>query len=484
METARKQLPSIDTRTEVSMQEKAFLVQGGRKFPISAECASKYAIFFLYADHRRLCDPTQPVNLLIKNNGDSFEVGPCRILTGDNLNGYSGCLVFSHNTYDVESLLSKNKAIKLQLPHNDLHIALACKNDVRPAFKEYVAHLSYDLSVYKKLFDDLDLKYSQEPELVRRAVQNAIIVTEGPDFRRFFEEKLDELKNLVSEFTPAEHQLHGFYFRRQLWNYILSCPFTARATLKPRGYPGDSELMRMIYLNNYQGDSTFSKLAHKHAVEHTAAQSVRYRTTLIAQLLNELKNSSSLPASERLKVLSVACGPAFELQQILRSAQDCDKYQFTLFDQDSAALSEAAEVANGIAESLGAPPLAEYVQGSVRLMLFSRQLKQKWGQFDFIYSMGLFDYLNSRVATAVLDRLYQILKPGGELVVGNFHVSNASRYYMQYWGEWVLLYRTEEEFRNLFRNDSHAKVSVLYDKTESQMFLHIKKPASNDEFKI
>jgi extracellular factor (EF) 3-hydroxypalmitic acid methyl ester biosynthesis protein len=113
-------------------------------------------------------------------------------------------------------------------------------------------------------------------------------------------------------------------------------------------------------------------------------------------------------------------------------------------------------------------------------MLFSRQLKQKWGQFHFIYSMGLFDYLNSRVAAAVLDRLYRILKPGGELVVGNFHVSNASRYYMQYWGEWVLLYRTEEEFRSLFRNHSRAQVSVLYDKTGSQMFLHIKKPLSSD----
>jgi len=478
METAKKPLQIIDTSTEVSLQEKAFIIHGSQKFPIHAACASKYSLFFRFIENPHFIDSDKPVNLVIQNNGHRVELGPCRVLSGPDLNGYAGRLVFTHDVYDVESLLSKNKVIKLQPPINDLHLALAHKNKVRPAFKEYIANLSYDLSVYKKLFDDLDLKYSEEPDAVKNAVQEAIIESEGPDFRRFFEEKLEELKKLVEEFSPEEHRLHGYYFRKQLWNYILSCPFTARATLKPRGYPGDSELMWMVYLNTYQGDSTFSKLTHKHAVEHTAAQSVRYRITLIAQMLNNLVNSSPMPASDRFKVLSVGCGPAVELQQILKSPQDCEKYHFTLFDQDSAALSEAAEVASGIDKNLGAPPAVEYVQGSVRLILFTRQLKQKWGQFHFIYSMGLLDYLNSRVAAAVLDRLYRLLKPGGELVVGNFHVSNASRYYMQYWGDWVLLHRTEEEFKSLFQNDSCGNVSVLYDKTGSQMFLHIKKPTA------
>ena len=186
-----------------------------------------------------------------------------------------------------------------------------------------------------------------------------------------------------------------------------------------------------------------------------------------------------MPLPEKYKVLSVGCGPAFELHLILKSPQDCAKYHFTLFDQDAAALSEAADVAAEIDKKIGVSPAIEYVQGSVRLMLFSRQLKQKWGQFHFIYSMGLFDYLNSRVAAAVLDRLYRLLKPGGELVVGNFHVTNPSRYYMQYWGDRYLMHRTEEEFKSLFQNNSGSKVSVLYDNTGSQMFLSIKKPKTN-----
>jgi hypothetical protein len=41
------------------------------------------------------------------------------------------------------------------------------------------------------------------------------------------------------------------------------------------------------------------------------------------------------------------------------------------------------------------------------------------------------------------------------------------------------LHRTKEEFEGLFQNKSGAKVSVLFDDTGSQMFLHVKKPKAS-----
>ena len=476
METAKKnKAQPIDTSTEVSLQEKTFLVHGTRQVPIRAEYASKYSLFFRYLENHPFGDPDEPVNLLIRNNGQSVELGPCRILPGPELNGYAGRLVFLRDVYDIRSLFKENKVVKLQSPFHDLPLIFARKGNLKPAFKAYVADLKYDLQVYKSLFDDLDSKFCQEPEDVRSAVEKAIIETEGRNFRRFFEDKLDELKSLVDDFSPEEHQRHGYYFRKQLWDLILCSPFTGRATLKPRGYPGDSGLMRMLYLNNYQGDSTYAKLTHKHAVEHAASQSVRNRLLLVGRMLNNYQNRPRVLHRGKVNVLSVGCGAAFELQDIIKSPQDCGKYHFTLFDQDPVALSEAAEIVNNIENTLSLAPEVDYVQGSVRTMLFSRKLRQEWGQFDFIYSLGLFDYLASRVAKAVLDRLYQLLSPGGELVIGNFHVSNPSRYYMGYWGDWFLILRTEEELKSLFQNTSQDKVSVIYDQTKSQMFLHIRK---------
>ena len=136
---------------------------------------------------------------------------------------------------------------------------------------------------------------------------------------------------------------------------------------------------------------------------------------------------------------------------------------------------EFIKIDEKIGEKIDAIPAIYYIEGSVRTMLFSRRIMEPWGKFDYIYSMGLFDYLSSRVAKAVLNRLYQLLKPGGKLVVGNFNVSNPSRYYMEYWGDWSLIHRTEEEFQSLFPEKSSATTRLIYDETDCQMFLDIRK---------
>jgi extracellular factor (EF) 3-hydroxypalmitic acid methyl ester biosynthesis protein len=96
--------------------------------------------------------------------------------------------------------------------------------------------------------------------------------------------------------------------------------------------------------------------------------------------------------------------------------------------------------------------------------------------FDYIYSMGLFDYLTPPVASAVLGKLYQILKPGGTMLIGNFHVSNPSRCYMEYWLDWVLYYRSEEEFTDLLGNAESAEANVFFEDSGSQLFLQVQKP--------
>ncbi|MFQ5822374.1 MAG: class I SAM-dependent methyltransferase, partial [Candidatus Heimdallarchaeota archaeon] len=365
--------------------------------------------------------------------------------------------------------------VTLQNAFINLPLVLAHKDEIRQSFKDYTAALAYDLNVYKSLFDELDAEYSDEPKHIKEAVQKAIINTEGVRFMRFLDEKMSELGHIVADFSKEEHERHGSYFRKLLWSIIMCSPFMRRTNLKPRGYSGDSEMMRMLYVNDYEGDTTFSKLMHKHPLEHPAARAVRNRRRLITQMLCEIRNNYLVSAEEKLKVLSVACGSALEMQDILLSPEDCEKYHFTLLDQDRYALHEAATLADQMEKQLGAKVYVDYLNESVRTMLATRQLTERWGQFDFIYSMGLFDYLTPPVATAVLGKLYQILKPGGNMLIGNFHVSNPSRCYMEYWLDWVLYYRTDEEFIDLLGDAPSAKASVFFENTNSQMFLHVEK---------
>jgi len=63
------------------------------------------------------------------------------------------------------------------------------------------------------------------------------------------------------------------------------------------------------------------------------------------------------------------------------------------------------------------------------------------------------------------------------MVIGNFHVTNPSTCYMEYWCDWVLCQRTEEELEALLKDNRSADISILFEDTGSQMFLNIRKTA-------
>jgi extracellular factor (EF) 3-hydroxypalmitic acid methyl ester biosynthesis protein len=163
------------------------------------------------------------------------------------------------------------------------------------------------------------------------------------------------------------------------------------------------------------------------------------------------------------------------LQDILTSSEECEKYHFTFLDQDQSALDEAAKLIGRLERAWNTKIHATYLNESVRTMLKGSDLVEKWGKFDFIYSMGLFDYLTPPVGAGILGKLCQLLDRGGDLLVGNFHVSNPSRCYMEYWLDWVLYYRTEEEFLRLLPEKTQGRGTILFEDTRSQMFLHVKK---------
>ncbi len=478
METAAKLPQQIDLRTEVSPQEKAFLVHGSQKFPIFTESASKYSLFFRYAEEPHLTDFKEPVSLLVQKNGSSVQLGPCRILTNPNLNGHAGRIVFTENVYDIQSLLLDKKVVKLQSTFDDLPLILKRKNNIRKTFKDYTGDLVYDLNVYKRIFDDLDWQYRDEPFEIRESIQKALIDKEGQKFLKFLNDKLFELTDIVSDFSSEEHQRHGYYFRQQLWNFIGCSVFMTRTNLKPRGYAGDSKMMKMVYANDYQGDTTFKKLMHKFPLEQPGAKSVRNRKKIVVKTITKINETMRIPEDGIFRVLSVACGPAAELQDILVSEQDIARYHFTLLDQDRLALEEASQIVEELKSRTGAKANAAFVPASVRLIIANKTFKKNIGRFHFIYSLGLFDYLTPRVGSIVIENLYQLLNPGGRMIIGNFHVSNQSKHFLDYWLDWNLYHRTEEDFLRLSNAVPSSEVSIFFENTGNQMFLEIKKAES------
>jgi extracellular factor (EF) 3-hydroxypalmitic acid methyl ester biosynthesis protein len=442
---------------------------------IHARKASKYSLWVRPFSGGDFPPGEEFTKLIIQMDKDTVTLGPCRLLASPAMDGYQGRVVFTSEFYDLEKLLGRNKLIKLQSEFLNLPLILAHKDNISKAFKDYASDLNYDLSIYKNLFDKLDEEYREEPEDVKAIVRDAIAAAEGRPFHHFLDESLADLERLVRHYSKEEHERHGFYLRKQLWNFIMCSPLMARTNLKPRGYSGDSVMMRMIYTNGYEGDSIFSQLINKHPLEHPGAQAVRNRREIVAKAIRGIRERAACGAQGRLNILSVASGPAWELQDIMAAPDDCAAFHFTLLDQDAYALTEAAQLVREIEAARQRTVEVSYLNESVRTMLSARELERKWGRFDLIYSMGLFDYLTPPVATAVLRKLYDLLVPGGEMVIGNFHVDNPSRCYMEYWLDWVLYYRNEDEFAALLGDLAPARLDIFFDDSKVQMFLHVTK---------
>lgn len=481
---------------------KGTLVAGNRELPVDATYASRYSVWVdaSSSDGAVECSDaagagqTEPGKVAMDQFGEysrliltiadrKVEMGPCRVVESDDKNPKRFRLVPYGRIHDFEKLFFRSKLETLESSAVNLPLILSYKERIDPAFKEYVSDLTYDLNAYKNALDRMDEEFAHEPEAVRAIVQHGILKSVGPELTRYLDERLADLIRITSGYSGNEHEHHGFYFRKQLWNIILCCPIMARTNLKPRGYSGDSEMMRMIYVGGYRGSGSFGKILHKHAMDQPAADAVRNRRRDIAAMLREYvsekRKSAELRGKNRkLKILSVACGPAFEIQDIVATKEDAENLHFSLLDQDEQALLEASQLVRTVEQTVGTELSVDFIKESVRTMLVTTELRERWGRFNFIYSMGLFDYLTAPVATAVLRKLYQLLMPGGEMIIGNFHSENPTRFYMAYWLDWTILYRSEREFLSLASRLPGADADILFDATRIQMLLRVRKRES------
>jgi len=448
-----------------------------RAVPLVATCASRLSLR-VELEGGPAANGTVFDGVEIDLEQGNARLGRCRFtVEGGMARGTAGHLVFLDDVYDCRALVHEGKFIDLRGFFQNVPLVMAQRDQIRPEFREYCANLVYDVSVYKRFFDEQDRIIAEEPDAVAHAAREALLRTEGRRFMDFLDEKVGEMNAIVGGFTPEEHERHGFYLRRVMWPYLMASEFLKRTNLKPRGYAGDAELMIMLYENAYQGTYLFNQLMHKHPVETHAADAVRSRRKLVPIVLREVLPRLDDPAAP-FRFLSLAAGPASELEDVFHDRAEVGRFEVTLLDQDPFALDLARESVRRVETTMGGKLKVRYVQDSVRTMLRSRDLKRELGQHHFVYSMGLFDYLTTPVARAVLVKAYGILEPGGTLLVGNYHLGTPTRFHMAYWADWALVYRSKEAFMALSDGLDPAPVSrsIEFDASGCQMFLRLERP--------
>ena len=230
--------------------------------------------------------------------------------------------------------------------------------------------------------------------------------------------------------------------------------------VKPHGYAGDFEVIDRIYQNWLSPDPSLVKwdrFFHAQA----APRAVRNRKTYFHAWLREAETSRHDGLKE-LRLFNVGSGPARDVCEYFESTPE-SRIICTCVDHDSNAIAHASTVCASQSDKV------HFQQANA---LKFRPIVTP----HFIWSAGLFDYLDDRLFAVLRRRLWRMLAPGGEIVIGNFSSANPTRAYMEL-GGWQLNERDPAQLLSLAKDAgvSSSRARVEHESEGVNLFLHLEK---------
>ena len=212
---------------------------------------------------------------------------------------------------------------------------------------------------------------------------------------------------------------------------------------KPRGYAGDFLTIAQMYDDVALGDDAVGALLDRCFLRLPAAQAVQNRRALLA---TEIAATLRTCAGRTARVTSLAAGPARELFDVYATLPDPAVLAATVIDLDPEALAYCA--AHATRMGLATPPRP--IAANLIKVAFGRTVLDLADQ-DLVYSIGLVDYFSDEIVVKLLDAVHAALRPGGRVILGNFHPANPTKAVMDHVLEWKLIHRSESDMHALYR---------------------------------
>lgn len=264
------------------------------------------------------------------------------------------------------------------------------------------------------------------------------------------------------------------YTESRLTAELLIAPLWRQAYSKPLGYPGDYQVMNYIYQGSALGDTPFAQLAQ--ALGVLIGEFVVRRKDFVRHAIAEV--AAQHRGSGAAVIASLGAGPAQEITELLlRDEWGAKPLTFILLDQDSGALRCAGRnlSAANAARSDKSPVRIDLRQVSVLRLLREVDPREFLAQPDMIYSAGLFDYFSDRTCHVLAARLYDALRPGGLLLLGNMKAGTDMIWPLEMIADWSLNYRSAESVLSWADGLPGAEISLRTEATGYDYLLSVRK---------
>ena len=202
---------------------------------------------------------------------------------------------------------------------------------IRQQFKVVIADIQSFLVELRSWLQQIELGLRGQPGGDRLQAEEQIL-------RKFEEPGVAYLTQLFERFEhecndlPVESRpLHAAFACRQLHPLILTAPFAFRTYHKPMGFAGDYEMVNMMTRPPFEGSSLFAKLFNCWLLRQAPAEAHRNRITFLEQRIRE-ETARLASLGRGARILSLGCGPAAEIQHLVKSWPAASRSEFVLLD--------------------------------------------------------------------------------------------------------------------------------------------------------
>lgn len=296
-------------------------------------------------------------------------------------------ILFSNEKFITDDL---NDIMQMVDKHAD-----SVKHQIFDFFKNNIVPLLYE-------FTDLGVKKTNlAPGDIQNTINNKL---------DYLVEKGNALENVTNNKTISnEIKKH---FRAVLGNLIYQSPVMKHALDKPYGYPGDYELLEIIY-NNKEISGDNARYFDRYFLNNPYAVAVRNRKDLMRKILEKFILSHA--SQPKIKILNLACGSSKEIRELLANKIDYPgKATFDCVDFDDSALSFSKQSLQNV------PPYAEVNFIKENILNFASKPEDYFDTYkdkDIVYSIGLADYLPDKILKKLMQFCYSLINPNGKLII-------------------------------------------------------------------
>ena len=308
--------------------------------------------------------------------------------------------------------------------------------------KDFPNSLRQRVKLYNQIAGEIENYLSKNPHEWGRfqsqfnselnVVYREIVNFEKENVAKDNEDKIYRLKNL---------------FVRKLRKYFLRGEYVTWSFNKPFGYAGDYKIIDDIYLNHPKTIG-FDRLYDNYFQMSSISVAVRNRKEdfkrFICNFLADVRNKN-----QNLKIMDLACGPSRDVKELLseNSRGLFNNVHFDCFDADQRAIDYSKKLLGPLGRQVN------FTQMNIIKLALAKEIENNIAvKYDIIFSTGLFDYLDTRISIRFIQNLSKLLKTGGILAISDVRdkYSNPSIYFMEWVADWSLIYRDDDDFRNLF----------------------------------